>query len=122
MPVVDVEVVCSVREREQLQSASELANALGRTFGTSAGQTWVRLRVLDTSCYAENDAQLSVSELPVFVTVLHAHPPTGPALATEARSVTQCVAACLGRALAQIHVQYAPAGAGRQAFGGKLVS
>ena len=121
MPLVEIEVVCSAREREQLQSARALANALGRVFGSSPGQTWVRLRVLDSSQYAENDAQLSASELPVFVTVLHAHPPTGPALASEAKSVTQCVATCLGRAATQVHVEYAPAGAGRQAFAGKLV-
>ena len=122
MPIVDVEVVCAARESERLQSTGELANALGRTFGSSAGHTWLRLRVLDSSCYAENDAPLSTSELPVFVTVLHAHPPAGPALASEAMAVTQCVAAWVGRAPAQIHVQYGPAGAGRQAFGGNLVS
>ena len=122
MPIVDVEVVCAARENERLPSTAQLANGLGRTFDSSAGHTWVRLRFLDSSCYAENDAVLSTSELPVFVTVLHAHPPAGPVLAAEALAVTQCVAAWLGRASAQVHVQYGYAGAGRQAFGGNLVS
>ena len=122
MPIVDVEVVCAARASEQPQSASQLADALGRTFGNAAGRTWVRLRFLESSCYAENEAPLSTSDLPVFVTVLHAHPPTGPALATEAMAVTQCVANWLGRAPARVHVQYAPASAGLQAFGGNLVS
>jgi len=64
---------------------------------------------------------LQEGELPAFVTILHAHPPAGAALAAEVLAVTSAVANCLGRPAERVHVQYAPAAAGRQAFGGKLV-
>ena len=92
MPIADVEVVCASREIERLLSTSQLANALGRVFGSAARHTWVRVHFLDSTCYAENDALVSSSELPAFVTVLKAQPPTGSALATEITAVTQCVA------------------------------
>lgn len=121
MPIVDVEVVSRSGESERLPAASGLASALGRVFGTAPGRTWVRVRALDASCYAENDAPVSTSELPVFVTVLHAAPPTGATLQAEVAAVTQAVAACAAREPERVHVTYAAAGAGRQAFGGRLV-
>jgi hypothetical protein len=71
--------------------------------------------------YAENLSTLDSAELPAFVTVLQAHPPVGDALAAEVMAITTAVAQCLARAPERVHVQYAPAAAGRQAFGGKLV-
>jgi phenylpyruvate tautomerase PptA (4-oxalocrotonate tautomerase family) len=121
MPIVDVEVVCQPGEQERLPSAGGLASALGRIFGSPPGGTWVRVRALDASCYAENDSPVSARELPVFVTVLQAVPPTGAKLEAEVAAVTQAVAAGVAREAARVHVGYAPAGAGRQAFGGRLV-
>jgi hypothetical protein len=121
MPIVDIEAVCAGHVTDPSLSASALASALGHMFHSAVGRTWVRFRVLDSSCYAENDIQLANSELPVFVTVLHSYPPIGTALAAEALAITQCVGACLCRAPALVHVYYAPAGAGRHAFGGSLV-
>jgi hypothetical protein len=57
-----------------------------------------------------------------FVTVMHASPPSGAALHTEVTAITQTVAAWAGRTPTQVHVTYAPPGAGRQSFGGHLVS
>ena len=90
-------------------------------FATPAGRTWVRLRLLDGAAYAENAVEYDAASLPVFVTVLHAHPPIGAALHAEVASVTEAVATCTARAREHVHVQYAAAGAGRQAFGGRLV-
>jgi hypothetical protein len=42
-------------------------------------------------------------------------------MAGEARLLTQVVARSLARATQCVHVQYAPPGAGRQAFGGEWV-
>jgi len=122
MPIVDIEVIGRLPARGSASAARALADALGRTFATPPGRTWVRLRVTPASRYAENGIRSVASELPVFVTVLHAHPPRDSTLAAEIAAVTQAVAAGLGRPPERVHVQYAPPGAGRQAFGGTLVT
>ncbi len=121
MPIVDIEAV-RAPERAGVPTADELADALGEVFGTPAGRTWVRMRRLDPGSYAENGMSLAESELPVFVSVLHAHPPVAQALQRELAMLTRTVAALFGCSPERVHVQYAPAGAGRQAFGGVLVS
>lgn len=121
MPIVDIEVV-SIGEGAELGApATKLANSLGAVFGSQPGHVWVRLRALSASAYAENDTTLSPTELPVFVTVLHAHLPEEEAMVEQIAQVTQSVAACLGLSPERVHVQYAPKAAGRQAFGGALV-
>ncbi len=121
MPIVDVEVVSGDREGATANGAGVLADALGMVFATAPGRTWVRLRTLPAVGYAENETELDPGEWPVFVTVLHAHPPEGEARAAEVLAVTSAVAAWAARAPERVHVQYAPAAAGRQAFGGRLV-
>ena len=100
--------------------ASGLALAQQQTTGVP-GSTWVRVRFLPSSAYAENEFEVNTDELPTFVTVLQAHWPAGDALAEQVRQVTQAVAACLSVPPERVHVQYAPEAAGRQAFGGNLV-
>ena len=121
MPIVDVELVYQSEVEVRAVSAQAIADALGKSFGDAPGGTWVRIRFLSSTAYAENDAVVSSSELPVFVTVLHAQPPTGPSLVAEVAAVTSVVAQCVSRLPERVHVQYAPAAAGRQAFGGRLV-
>ena len=118
MPIVEVEFV---GEQSPNLAAQALADTLGTAFGSESGQTWVRFRHLPRDSYAENGAPIEEDQLPVFVQILHARPPAGAALATELAAVTQAVAKFTGRGTAQVHVEYAPAGAGRQAFGGQLV-
>lgn len=121
MPIVDIEIVREPSVGGGAPSARALADALGKAFGCPSGQVWVRVHCLDVGSYAENGVDLTVEALPVFVTVLHAHPPAGPLLAAELLAVTQAVAHCLARSPEYVHVQYAPQSAGRQAFGGRLV-
>lgn len=124
MPIVDIEFVTSDTEegRAALPTASALAAAIGGALHTAAGRTWVRVRTLAAGRYAENDVPaLSPAEWPVFVTVLHAHPPAGALLAAEVQVLTQTIASCCACSTDRVHVQYAPAAAGRQAFGGSLV-
>jgi phenylpyruvate tautomerase PptA (4-oxalocrotonate tautomerase family) len=121
MPIVDVELICKSEAEFAQASVEALADTLGQAFGSEPGHTWVRLRFLGVASYAENRCAAEHAEPPVFISVLHAHPPKGEALANEAMAVTQAVAQCLGRPLERVHVQYAPGGAGRQAFGGRLV-
>jgi hypothetical protein len=101
--------------------AQRVADALGGVFGSEPGRTWVRVRGLDAARYAENGEAVPADGLPAFVTVLHARPPQGPARAEEALAITNAVAQATDRNPYRVHVQYAPAAAGRQAFGGRLV-
>ena len=121
MPIVDVELVSESEAEFSAISAQALANALGVALGSQPGHTWVRLRYLNNRCYAENLAAPLRVELPVFVTVLLAHPPEESALAEQVAAVTKAVANSVGRSREVVHVQYAPAAGGRQAFGGELV-
>lgn len=121
MPLIEVELITPTNAPIRPGLTQALADALGRVFGSPPGRTWVRLRLLPAEQYAENDVRIDTSSLPVFVSVLHAHPPQGLERAEEVRRVTSAVAACVERSELQVHVQYAPAAAGRQAFGGKLV-
>jgi phenylpyruvate tautomerase PptA (4-oxalocrotonate tautomerase family) len=122
MPILDVErVLPDGADAAPSGLAQALADAAGRVFTSPPGRTWVRLRVLPAAAYAENDAVVNADALPVFVTVLHAHPPTGDALAAQVRGLTDALAAVLGCDAQCVHVQIAPPGAGRQAFGGALV-
>lgn len=121
MPIVDIELVCRTESEVETVSARALADELGRVFASDPGRTWVRVRYLAQNAYAENGIEIAPSELPVFVTVLQAHPQQGAALTTEMIAVTDAVANLVARPRARVHVQYAPAAAGRQAFGGRLV-
>lgn len=117
MPIVDVEVVMGAGSGA-LPEAALVANTLGAVLGSAPGRTWVRLRSLDAACYAENGV---AAPAPVFVTVLLATLPDPAAMDAQVAALTQAVAALFGRAADNVHVEYAPAAAGRMAFGGKPV-
>jgi phenylpyruvate tautomerase PptA (4-oxalocrotonate tautomerase family) len=122
MPILDIE--CVLPEGSAAApagTAQRLADASGRALGSKTGHTWVRLRTLDATAYAENDATPDADSLPVFVTVLQAHVPGGAALAAQVTALTQAVADALGVDAQRVHVKMAPPAAGRQAFGGRLV-
>lgn len=121
MPIVDVELVV---ERGRVVAdglAQSLADAIGDTLHSPQGRTWIRLRLLGKDCYAENDAPREAAVLPVFVNVLQRKPPEGAELAAEVTELTAVIAKATGRPLSCVHVEYAPAAAGRIAFGGRLV-
>jgi phenylpyruvate tautomerase PptA (4-oxalocrotonate tautomerase family) len=122
VPILDIEIVQADGAPASAAGLTQaLADAAGRSLGATPGRTWVRLRRLPASHYAESESVVADDELPVFVTLLHARPPHGEALADEVRALTLALATCLGRAPERVHLQYAPPGAGRQAFGGELV-
>ncbi len=102
--------------------AQSLADSLGEVFRAEPGRVWVRLERIDRGHYAENGCVVGDGELPVFVRVLHARLPGTGELAIEARSIAERVAAVLERPADRVHVEYAPPGAGRVAFGGRLVT
>lgn len=115
MPIVDVHCVGA-----PLPAAGALADVVGDALHLPPGRVWVRLHLLAAEQYAENGGPLS-GALPVFVRILHAHPPLGAALTAEIATLTSAVASICGRPAERVHIEYAPPGAGRVAFGGQLI-
>lgn len=121
MPIIDVQMVVAPQAPETKGLAKRLAEVLGHLFGAEPGRVWVRLHILPAEHYAENQTILTPPDLPVFATVLHARPPKGQAREEEVLAITRAIADCVNRAPSRVHVQYAAKGAGRVAFGGKLL-
>lgn len=119
MPVVDVLVVGADAAAVEPGLASALANHIAAVLGAPPGRVWVRCQILSAEHYAEN-AQ-GPADLPAFLKILHAELPPPDALAAEASELARVVAACLKRPVERIHIEYAPAGRGRVAFGGQLL-
>ena len=122
MPVLEVELIGGVTGPLRQGLAQRLADAAGAIFRSDPGQTWVRLRETSPGDYAENATDASSAEIrPVFVRVLKRALPEGALLAEEVQALTEAVAVATGRPSDQVHITYDPAGAGRVAFGGRLV-
>lgn len=117
MPIVDV---CWVGDAPDPELAPRLADVIGDALGAAPGRVWVRLTHLPAAHYAENGGTPQ-DALPLFVTILHACPPTDAALRDEIATLTRALAGLSGRPAERVHLAYAPAGAGRMAFGGRLV-
>ena len=110
-----------IRSRVQRRVAAPLLTQSAEFFAVRPAVRGLDCVSLNSAHYAENDAAVSTADLPVFVTVMHAHSPTEAALATEVLALTTTIAQVTGRPAERVHVEYAPPGAGRQAFGGQLV-
>ena len=119
MPVIDVCWVGALpADADSL--ALRLADVLGDALAAAPGGVCVRLQHLPAEHHAENgDPPHGVP--PVFVRVLHTHPPTGAPLHAEVTTLTTAVAHATGRPPERVHLEYAPAGAGRVACGGRLL-
>ncbi len=121
VPIVDVRFVQGHASLPASASAQHLADAIGQVLAPEPGRTWVRLQALEASHYAENGTTLTEQDLPVFVSLFLAHPPQGAEFEAQVVAVGRAVAQCFARAPQRVHVEYAPAAAGRMAFGGVVV-
>jgi len=121
MPILDVDYIGPVADNVRRALARRIADAAGVVLGSPARGTWVRMRFVSADEYAENEGA-EPGVWPVFVHVLGAEPPEGEALATEARRLTEAIAAACARPAENVHLVYAPPGGGRVAFGGRLRS
>ncbi len=121
MPIIDVHLILAPHSSETKGLAKRLADLLGHLFNAQPGRVWVRLHILPAEHYAENQTIVAPPDLPVFATVLHSRPPKGQAREQEVLAITRIIADCLNRAPGRVHVEYAAKGAGRIAFGGKLL-
>jgi len=121
MPILEVEVVLKDGEILDPRAAARIADAAASVFGASHGNTWVRLRTLLPSAYAEDAGGPPDGVFPVFVSVLKARRGSLGETACEAERLTRAIAPILKRPPENVHVLYEPDGAGRVSFGGSLV-
>jgi len=121
MPILDIEIVAS-NSTESLPAdlTQSLADEAAQVFGVPGGAVWVKMRVIPSAQYAENGV-MPEGVYPVFVTVLKSRVPEGSALERKIVQLTQVFAKILARPDTNVHIIYQPDGAGRVAFGGKLV-
>ncbi len=117
MPIVDVEVVTDDQLPTDL--AQRLADALGDLFNAPSRTTWVRLRALARSRYAEN-GRADDGVHPVFVTVRKFRRPADDQIDRELAVLVDRVAELCDRPRENVHVLYEHDAAARIAFGGKL--
>ena len=120
MPILTVEIVLLPGETTRPELAQRLADGAGEIFSSPPGSTWVKLIPIPAKNYAENKP-VEEAFYPVFVTVLKATLPPPESMQAEAAQLTAAIALICGRPPGNIHIIYAPAGAGRVAFGGKLL-
>jgi phenylpyruvate tautomerase PptA (4-oxalocrotonate tautomerase family) len=121
MPIVDIEIVLRANESIREEVVSELANELGEIFHSSAGETWIKIHPLSADQYAENGGTPD-GIYPIFVTVMKSKLSSLEEMQKEVAKITGVIAQICGRPSDNIHVIYQPAGRGRVAFGGKIVS
>lgn len=121
MPILDVEIVAAPPPDRRRPMAMAIAEAAGDLFRAPPGETWVRLRDLPASDYAESGGGPPNGVRPVFVTVLKASLGPEDELATQAKQLTEAVARACERPEENVHVLFLPGGRGRIAFGGELV-
>jgi phenylpyruvate tautomerase PptA (4-oxalocrotonate tautomerase family) len=121
MPLIEIEVIGELVVPEN-SLAKKLADELGRLLGSASGGTWVRLRSLPPSQYAENGVDDPLGAEAIFVKVTHRILPASETLAVEAKAISVVVASTCQRQAEQVHVIYEPSGQGRIAFGGKLIT
>ena len=118
MPIIDVELVGDAVVTGT--TTQRLADALGEALSSGPGGTWVRLRQLERSRYAENGG-VDDEVRPVFVTVLERKRASGQELVDRVARVTAAVADVVGRDPRHVHVLFENDAAGRLSFGGRLV-
>jgi phenylpyruvate tautomerase PptA (4-oxalocrotonate tautomerase family) len=121
VPILEIELV----ESEATQSlpadlAQSLTDAAAQVLGASKGTVWVKIRVIPSIQYAEDHGKPE-GMFPAFVTVLKSRVSEGSELEDEIVRLTHAIASILNRPEANVHIFYQTDGAGRVAFGGKLV-
>ena len=122
MPIVDVTLVAEPSISLAPDLAQSLADAIGRALHSPPGRTWIRLHVLASSHYAENQSTLPANDLPVFATVLQRQHPQASEFDRDISALTKAIAEATGRPPTCVHIEFAPEAAGRLSFGGKLVT
>ncbi|MGD8406056.1 MAG: hypothetical protein PVJ21_20540 [Anaerolineales bacterium] len=122
MPILDIEIVASDSTQGLPADLTQsLADEAAQVFDSPPGRVWVKVKTISPTEYAENGGT-PPGVYPVFVTVLKSRAPEGNALEDEVAQLTEVIAKILKRPAENVHIFYQPDGAGRVAFGGKLVT
>jgi len=121
MPILDVEIVQRDEAPLDAQWAARIADAAGDILASQPMRTWVRLRSLPLSQYAENGGGPPKDVLPVFITILIAILPPLDQRQSQLQQLTERIAEICQRPVPNVHAMYLPEGTGRVAFGGKLI-
>jgi len=120
MPILDIELVGVVPHEVRRGLAQRLANSAGEVMGSRPQGTWVKLRYIETSAYAENAGGPPENAEPVIVYVLQSELPQGTELAKLASELTAAIARVCSRPVENVHLIFEAAAAGRISFGGQL--
>jgi phenylpyruvate tautomerase PptA (4-oxalocrotonate tautomerase family) len=121
MPILEIEIVASDSHPSLPAGlAQSLADEAARVFGGARATVWVKVQFIPPAHYAEDHGKPE-GVYPVFVTVLKSRVPEGSALEAEIGQLVRGIAKILARPEENIHIIYQPDGAGRVAFGGRLV-
>jgi phenylpyruvate tautomerase PptA (4-oxalocrotonate tautomerase family) len=121
MPILEIEIIASDSDPSLPAGlAQSLADEAARVFGGPRGTVWVKVQLIPFAHYAEDHGKPE-GVYPVFVTVLKSRVPEGSALEAEIGQLVRGIAKILARPEENIHIFYQPDGAGRVAFGGRLV-
>lgn len=120
MPILNVEIVIRPAEYFPTNLARELADHTGEIFDSGPGHTWVTVHYISREYYAENLSSAG-DILPVFVSILKAKLSSPDSLQAEVAKLTAIIAQICDRPQENVHIIYLPEGAGRVAFGGKLL-
>ncbi|HEU0297001.1 MAG TPA: hypothetical protein VFR47_29955 [Anaerolineales bacterium] len=121
MPIIDIEIVLKPEETIPGEMAADLADQLGRIFGSPKNGTWVKVRGISEVYYEENGGK-EEGVYPVFVSILKARLPEIDDMQAEVDAITAAVAQICKRPFSLVHVIYQPEGKGRAVFGGKIVT
>jgi phenylpyruvate tautomerase PptA (4-oxalocrotonate tautomerase family) len=121
MPILDVQIALRPGEDLPPNLASAIANAAARVFGAPPGNTWVLVKALPASAYAEDSSPPGEGIFPVFASVLKARLGPIEKLKEEAMRLSKAIAIASQRPQENIHILYEPEALGRISFGGQLV-
>ncbi len=119
MPILEIEIIVQPGEVLADDMAQTLADEIGRILESAAGRTWVKLRPLPASQYAENESRQTM--FPVFVSVLAAIRPSPEKMEQIVAKMTTAVARICQRPSQNVHILFLADAAGRIAFGGSIV-
>ncbi len=123
MPIVTLEYVQSdENDRIDPITLQSLTDSLGALFTSPPGNTWVSVRYIDRTEYAENETKVPARVKPTFVHILLRTLPEENQLLVLADKAASTVAKVLSRQQENTHIIFAPEGYGRVAFGGKLIT
>jgi phenylpyruvate tautomerase PptA (4-oxalocrotonate tautomerase family) len=120
MPMLDVTVVLHGGESLARDLAQRLADAAAPVFAAAPGTVWVTLTDVPGHRYAESSCAVADTPRPAFVRITQSGEPAPADRADQARRLVATLAPLLSRDPSHVHLIYAPPGAGRIAFGGRL--